>query len=381
LGIQILILGAGFGGLTVAHSLRSGLGPEHKITIVDKQLLFFMGLTKLWVLNGTRQVGDGPGNRALLAKKGIDFIEGEVRSINAVEKEVVVDKRKLRFDYLIIALGADYSPASTPGFLQYARNLYTESGCAEIRDQLRSVTSGTLTILVCGLPFKCPPAPYESSMIIDDFLRKRGVRDKVKLQVITPEPHPLTILGSEAGKVVTNLLEERGIEYHLSEKVKEIRPKSVFTEKSEFSHDLVFAVPVHVVPSVIKEAGLSDQSGWIHVDSRTLATQYAGVYAIGDCAGPKTPKGPLLPRAGILAEEQGKVVAANLIHEIEGATTREDFQGHGVCFMEVGDGKAAPVRANFYAEPNPTWESTPPSAEGLREKQRFLEERMSAWFS
>jgi sulfide:quinone oxidoreductase len=88
----------------------------------------------------------------------------------------------------------------------------------------------------------------------------------------------------------------------------------------------------------------------------------------------------LLPRAGILAEEQGKVVAANLIHEIEGATAREEFQGNGVCFMEVGGGKAAPVRASFYAEPNPTWESTPPSAEGLREKQRFLEERMSAWF-
>jgi sulfide:quinone oxidoreductase len=382
LGKQLLILGAGFGGLTVAHSLRSGLGSEHKITIVDKQLLFFMGLTKLWVLNGTRQVGDGPGNRALLAKKGIDFIEGEVRSINVVGQEVVVDKRKLRFDYLIIALGADYSPASTPGFLQYAKNLYTESGCAEIRDQLRSVTSGTLTILVCGLPFKCPPAPYESSMIIDDILRKRGVRENVRLQIVTPEPHPLTILGADAGRMITHLLEERGIEYHPSEKVKEIRSRAVLTESGkEFSHDLLFGVPTHVSPSVVRDAGLTDEEGWIPVNARTLATSSPQVYAIGDCAGPRTPKGPLLPRAGILAEEQGKVVAANLIREIEGATTREGFQGHGVCFMEVGDGKAAPVRANFYAEPNPTWESTPPSAEGLREKQRFLEERMSAWFS
>jgi sulfide:quinone oxidoreductase len=211
LGKQILILGAGFGGLAVAHTLRRGLKLDHKITIVDKQPLFFMGLTKLWVLNGTRQVGDGPGNRTLLAKRGIDFIEGEVRSINAVGKEVVVDKRKLRFDYLVIALGADYSPGSTPGFLKYATNLYTESGCAEIRDKLRSVTSGTITILVCGLPFKCPPAPYESSMIIDDILRTKGVREKVRLQIVTPESHPLTILGAEAGRMVTHLLEEEGL--------------------------------------------------------------------------------------------------------------------------------------------------------------------------
>lgn len=381
MGKQILILGAGFGGLAAAHILRGGLKPDHKITIVDKQSLFFMGLTKLWVVNGTRQVGDNPGNRTLLVKKGIDFIEGEVRSINAARKEAFVGKRKLSYDYLIIALGADYSPDSTLGFSKYATNMYVESGCAEIRDKLRSVTSGTITILVCGLPFKCPPAPYESSMIIDDVLRKRGARENVRLQVVTPEPHPLTILGAEAGLMVTNLLKERGIEYYPSERVKEIRSRSVLTEGGkEIPHDLLFGVPTHVSPSVLRDAGLTDQSGWIPVNARTLATSTPQVYAIGDCAGPRTPKGQLLPRAGILAEEQGKVVAANLIQEIEGAKAREEFQGNGVCFMEVGDGKAAPVRASFYAEPNPTWESTPPSTEGFREKQRFLDARMNAWF-
>ena len=380
MGKNILVLGGGFGGLAAAHTLRKELGSEHKITVVDQQQLFFMGLTKLWVLDGTRAVGEGPGNRTLLSKAGIDFIEAVVTSIDPKRKLVQVGKRNLGFDYLIIALGADYSPSATAGFSKYAKNLYLESGCAEIRDILRSTVTGTITILVCGLPFKCPPAPYEATMIIDAFLRKRGVRDNVKLQIITPEPHPLTILGAEAGKVVTNLLEEKTIEYHPSEKVKEIRPKRVFTEKAEFSHDLVFGVPVHVVPSVIREAGLSDQSGWIPVDPKTLATQCAGVYAIGDCAGPKTPKGPLLPRAGILAEQQGKVVAGNLIHEILGDGKSDMFDGKGVCFMEVGGDRAAPVRANFYAEPNPKWELTPPSEDGFLEKRRFLEERMAAWF-
>lgn len=380
MGKNILVLGGGFGGLAAAHTLRKGLGPEHKITVVDQQQLFFMGLTKLWVLDGTRAVGEGPGDRTLLGKAGIDFVEGQVTSIDPKGKLVQVGRRNFGFDYLIIALGADYSPSATVGFSKYAKNLYLESGCAQIRDILRSTIAGTITILVCGLPFKCPPAPYEATMIIDAFLRKRGVRDKVKLQVITPEPYPLTVLGADAGKIVTNLLEEREIEYHPSEKVKEIRPKSVLTESGEFSHDLVFAVPVHVVPSVIREAGLSDQSGWIPVDPRTLATQYAGVYAIGDCAGPKTPKGPLLPRAGILAEQQGKVVAGNLIHEILGDRKNDRFDGNGVCFMEVGGGRAAPVRANFYAEPNPQWELTPASEEGFVEKRRFLEERMTAWF-
>jgi sulfide:quinone oxidoreductase len=380
-GKNILILGGGFGGQAAAHTLRRGLGAEHKVTMVDQQPLFFMGLTKLWVLDGTRDVGEGAGDRKLLAKKGIDFIEGEVASIDPKTKLVKVGKQKFSFDYLIIALGADYSSTATPGFSKYAMNLYVESGCAQIRDLLRSTTAGTITILVCGLPFKCPPAPYEAAMIIDGLLRRRGVREKVKLRIVTPEPHPLTILGVEAGKAVTNLLREKSIEYHPSERVKEIRSKSVLTETGkEFSHDLIFAVPVHVAPSVIRAAGLIDQSGWIPVDPRTLATTYPDVYAVGDCAATKTPKGHLLPRAGILAEEQGKVVAENLIHEIQGREKKERFDGIGVCFMEAGDGKAAPVRANFYAEPNPTWEFTPPSADGFREKHRFLEERMAAWF-
>lgn len=381
MGKHILILGGGFGGLAAADTLRKGLSPEHKITIVDQQRLFFMGLTKLWVINGTRQVGENPGNRTHLADHGIDFIEGEVNAINHAGHEVRVGKTRLNYDYLIIALGAEYSTGSPTGVGRYAKNLYTESGCAEIRDLLRSMTAGTVTVLVCGLPFKCPPAPYEASMIIDDVLRKRGVRDKVKLQIVTPEPHPLGLLGPEAGKLVTDQLSSRRIEYHLSQKVKEVKQNSVITEEDrEIAHDLVFAIPKHVAPTVLKESELLDDTGWVPVDPATLSTRMPNVYAIGDCAGTKTPKGALLPRAGNLAESQGKVVAQNIISEIGGLDELAKFDGLGVCYMEVGGGMAAPLRASFFAQPSPKWELNSPSEEGFRMKQQFLEERMKTWF-
>jgi sulfide:quinone oxidoreductase len=379
-GKRILILGGGFGGLAAADTLRKRLTSEHTVTLVDRQLLFLMGLTKLWILNGRRQVGQNPGNRTFLATRGVEFIEGEVSAINVANREVRVGKQRLGYDYLIIALGAEYSIGSPKGFARHAKNLYTESGCAEIRDVLRSLKGGTITVLVCGLPFKCPPAPYEASMIIDEVLRKRGIRGKVKLQIVTPESHPLGILGPEAGKMVTGFLEDREIAYHPSQNVKEIKEKSVVTEGGEIQHDSVFAIPKHVAPSVLKDSGLIDETGWVPVNSTTLATMSPNVYAIGDCAGTRIPKGTLLPRAGILAEEQGKVVAQNIIQEIQGMEKSARFEGQGVCYMEVGDGKAAPVRANFFAQPNPTWEFGPPNEEGYSQKLQFLEERMKAWF-
>jgi sulfide:quinone oxidoreductase len=378
---EILILGGGFGGLAAADTVRKGLDSVSKVTLVDKQTLFFMGLTKLWIIDGRRRVGENAGDRNASVKRGVDFLEGEVTAIRLEDRQVSVGKRKLSFDYLIIALGADYSPEATPGFQKYATNLYTESGCSQIRDKLRSFDHGTLTVLVCGLPFKCPSAPYETAMIIDDVLRKRNVREKVKVQVITPEPHPLTILGPEAGKKVTGLLGERGIEYHPAQRIREIRAKSVLTESEEIEHDLVFAIPIHVAPRVLKDSGLVDQSGWVPVDPATMATSTQGVFAVGDCAGTKVPNGLLLPRAGVLAEKQGKVAAENIVNEIRGIKASAKFDGAGVCYMEVGGEKAAPVHSNFYHQPAPTWEFTPPSAEAYREKHRFLTDRMLAWFN
>ena len=380
MGKHVLILGGGFGGLAAADTLRRGLGTEHKVTLVDKQRLFFMGLTKLWILNGSRRVGENAGNRTALNNRGIDFIETEVVGIDIGNKKVRLRSQEMTYDFLIVALGAEYSTDSTPGLNRYAKNLYVESGCSEIRDLLRSFDNGTITILVCGLPFKCPPAPYEATFIIDSVLRSRGVRENVKLQIITPEPHPLTILGPDAGKKLTDLLRCREIEYHPGEKVREIRKNSTSTETGEYPHDLVLAVPVHVVPQILRDCGLVDQSGWVKVDPSTLKTTALDVFAVGDCAGPKTQKGALLPRAGILAEEQGKIVAKNIISRIKNSPETERFAGDGVCFMETGNGMAAPVRANFYAQPAPTWEFTPPSTKGFEEKNRFLKERMSHWF-
>ncbi len=238
-------------------------------------------------------------------------------------------------------------------------------------------------LLIAGLPFKCPPAPYEAALLVEDYIRRRGVRPPCEVVLYTPEPQPMPILGQGPGGWMAGLMEERGIQYHPNSKVTSVGPqgrKVEFEGGGSAACDLLLGVPVHRAPGVVQAAGMTDASGWIPVDRLTLETQHSGVYAIGDVAGTRIPKGLLLPRAGILAEEQARVVAERIAAEANGQRPTATFGARGYCFVEVGGEMAAKAEGEFFADPSPRATLEPPSRKGLQEKRRFEEERLQRWF-
>lgn len=382
-GSSIVILGGGFGGLTAANELRRLLGKEHQITLVDRKPQFFMGLAKLWIMTGQRRYGEGVKDLKLLEAKGIKVLHAEVMRIDTLDDEVETSAGGLSFDYLVIALGAELTPDSVPGFSGGAHNLYTIDGATELRDGLQKFDSGKLVFLVSAVPFKCPGAPYEAAMLADGVLRRRGVRDKVDIQIFTPEPQPLPIAGPAVGAQVRALLSERAIGFNPGFKAREIdgKTKTVsFENGSMVEYDLLAAVPTHAAPRVVRGSGLAGPMGWIPVDKRTLQTAVPNVYAIGDVAMVMTANNLPLPKLGILAEEEAKIVSANIASRTLGSGTRSQFEGRGGCYLEVGDGRAVSVRAEFLAEPVPKIVLEAPSVEASEKKREFETFRLASWF-
>ena len=116
---QVLILGGGFGGLTSANLIRKGLqGEECEITVVDKNQHFMMGLVNLWILSGTRRLEDSRVALNKLQDKGIEFLNDEITGIDPSENSVTTktNPNKLKYDYLVIALGAEIAPKLIDGF-------------------------------------------------------------------------------------------------------------------------------------------------------------------------------------------------------------------------------------------------------------------------
>jgi sulfide:quinone oxidoreductase len=355
-GKTVLILGGGIGGQVAANVLRKSLSRDHRVILVDRRREFVFSPSLLWVMVGQRRVDQISRPLELLSKKGIEVLQAEVTRIDPGKKTVVAGEQTLSYDDLIISLGADLAPESVPGLKEEAHIFYEPSGAQGLLEAARTFLGGRVALLVAATPFKCPAAPYEAAMLLDDYFKKKGLQKKCEIAIYTPEPLPMPVAGPAVGNAVRRMIEERGVAFHPGMKIASINAPSkelVFEGGQRARYDLLVAVPPHRVPRVVKEAGLTGESGWIPVDARTLKTQYEGIYAIGDNTTILLPAGKPLPKAGVFAHDQAEVVAKNIAAEIEGSRPSHLFNGRGYCFLEMGDGRAGFASGEFFATPEP----------------------------
>jgi sulfide:quinone oxidoreductase len=371
---NVLILGGGSGGLASAGRLKELLGDKVSVTVIDKQRSFVLGFSLLRVMTGEKSEQEVTVPKEKVSQKGIKFINTEVNGIDVKNGIVRTDQGEFGYDYLVIALGAELAPERVPGF-ESAFHMYTLEDAKRLRDALSSFRGGSIRLVVSSTPFKCPPAPYEAAMLIDDYLRRKGLRDKSDVQIFTPEPLPMPIAGPEVGNTVVSMLNEKGIGFHNNIKISIIDGSSkqiVFENGTREKYDLLIAIPPHTSPKVVRESpSLADAtSGWIYVDPKNMQTKHDRVYAIGDVAAVKLPSGMMLPKAATFAFGQAEIVAFNIASSVLGTETRS-WDGFGECFIETGSGNAGYGSGSFYSSPKPVINLQMPSKE--------LRERKDAW--
>lgn len=376
---HVLILGGGFGGLSSANEIRKSLSSSQvKITVVDKKNWFMVGFAKLWIMNGTRTFENSTGSLNGLTKKEIDFLNEEILEINLENKSVKTTSKNLSYDFLIIAMGAILAPQKIPGLIENGLNLYDYRESEKIHDKLINLKSGNIAISIMGMPYKCPPAPFEASLLIDSMLRKAGTRDSIQIHFYSPAPITLPAAGPEISKKILELVSSEKIIFHPSCKVKSVEKNKIIFENGTANFDLLLAIPPHISPDVIYASGLAKQDNFIPIN-RDCKTSYENVYAIGDVTSLKVTDTLAVPKAGVFAEGEGLTVAKNIISKIQLKEEPVLFDGKGGCFIESGRGTASLIQVDMFSENEPSTKLTESTSENLDEKIQFEKERISKW--
>lgn len=379
MGKRILILGAGFGGLAAATELRKGLGQDHRVIIIDRKKSFMMGLVKLWILEGSRKLEESQTPLEGLNAKGIEYLNDEVTKIDIAQDRVQAKGHGwIEYDYLIVALGAELAPDRIAGFVGRGYNLYDAQQVPRLREKLLALERGRVAVAIMGMPYKCPPAPYEASMLIDSMLTRHGTRNNIELDIYSPAPIALPVAGPQISANVVDIVSQRGIRFHPSHKLKSVTDSKLeFENGSKADYDLLVGIPPHKVPEIVREAGLTE-GDWVAVDRNTMKTKFKNVYAVGDVTEIKT--GSLaLPKAGIFAEEEAKVAARQIIDEISARPAVATFAGQGYCFMDVGNSRAGYLEGDFFNPAGPSLRLEAPSERNFQKKQDFERTRLKEW--
>lgn len=358
-----LVLGGGVGGLVAASELRKRLPRGHRVVLVERERDHVFAPSLLWIAEGTRTPPEITRPLTRLLPRGVEMIHGEIEAIDPDARRVRVAGQDLTADHLVISLGAGLAPGKVPGLAEGGHDLYTLEGAQALREAVAGMERGRLVVLTAVPAYKCPAAPYEAAMLLDGVLRRRGVRSAVEIDLYAAEPGPMGVTGAANSAAVRGLIEAKDIQYHPEHQVTKVDPEKKrihFQDGREASYDVLAYVPPHEAPRVVREAGLTDETGWIPVDRHTLKTRFPGVYAIGDVTSIPLAIGKPLPKAGTFAHGQAQLVAHNIACAVTGRGSPRRFDGHGACFLETGGGRAGYGSGDFYAEPAPDVRMRPP---------------------
>jgi sulfide:quinone oxidoreductase len=373
--MRVVVVGAGFGGLELTAILSEEFGADVDVVLIDKSDHFVFGFSKLEVMFGRARAEHVRHPYRDIVKPGVRFVQSTIRAIDPNTKSVETDAGTFVADILVVALGADLHPEATPGLVEGGYDFYTNASAFALRDVLATFDGGRVIVAVTSTPFKCPPAPSETALLMHDFLTDRGLRDRSHIALVMPLPVPIPP-SPDASRALLDAFEERGIDWHPQTLVRGLDPArrvAMLGDGVEMAYDLFLGVPTHRVPEVVAQSGMT-VDGWIPVNPMTLETRFPDVYAVGDVTSVGTPK------AGVFAEGQAVIAAGGIRARIRGADESGHYDGRGICYLEFGNNEVAKVDVTFASGRAPRGTLEGPSLALAADKADFGSTRVQRWF-
>ena len=254
---RVLILGAGFGGLELATRLSETIPDAVDVTLIDRNDAFVFGFSKLEVMMGRRTADEIRLPYREIRKPSVEFRQETITTIDPVARRVTTDAGSYDADFLVVALGADYDMAATPGLEEGGHEYYTVAGAERLRDALADFRGGKVLVSILGQPFKCPPAPFEGSFLLHELFTQKGIRDDVQMTTTFPMKRPVPVTG-EVSQMFHEALADRHVTElpeHLVTSIEPATRTAHLADGETLPYDLFIGIPVLREGNILELAG------------------------------------------------------------------------------------------------------------------------------
>ena len=344
----VVVVGGGAAGAIAANLLARQLTPEQaRIVVVDANglHLFQPGLLDL-ALGQTRSPRLVRDVRRILHDR-VDLIVDRARLLDPVARVLHLElDGALPYDFLVLATGARLDRDAIPGF-SAAHDFYSIVGAERLRESLRRFEQGTVVIGIGGTPYRCPPAPVEFALLLEERLRRTGRRPGTRIDFLSPVARLCPTAG--VSEIAAPYLDRRGITTHTFANIEEIDPEGrvIHTLEGEnYPFDLAILVPPHRGSALVEDSGIGDEGGWVPTDPATLRVKgYERLFALGD-----TTDLPI-SKAGSTAHFEAPVVVAQIVAAVQNREPdplRVTYEGTVVCFLGVGGRRATRLVLDYH---------------------------------
>jgi len=375
---NIVVLGAGTGGMPAAYELQAELGKEHKVTVVNASGYFQFVPSNPWVGVGWRKRNDITFPIApALKDKGVDFITATVSRIDAGANRLEFsDGKAVDYDYLVITTGPklafDEVPGSGPD--GHTVSVCTIDHAEKAHDGYVKLLDNPGPVIIGAMPFaSCFGPAYEYAFILDADLRKRRMRHKVPMTYVTSEPYighlGLGGVGDSRGMLESEL-RQHDIKFITNAKVTKVEAGTMYVEqvndngKVIKNHELAFNYSMMLpafkgVDCVAGVEGLCNPRGFVIVDEYQRSPKYPNIYSAGVCIAippvEATPVPTGAPKTGYMIE----TMVTAMVHNIRDAMAGKDLTHKGtwnaICLADMGDTGAAFVALPQMPPRNVAW--------------------------
>lgn len=397
----VVILGAGWGGLSVAAELDQFMEKNPGViqaVVIDRKHEFTAHVGNQFALLGRSRPEKVSNSFADLSLKHVFFVQDEIVRIDRASSVVLGRGHKFRYDKLVIALGAETDHSLVEGMRSVAYDVSDISQVMQLKDALADFRGGDIVVSACQSQHSGPTSPYTYAMLIKQVIKLKGqekVEKNTRVILTTPDS---SAWPEHAPEVMLKTLEEKGILFMPKLEplyVDTLQKALYFKNGDKLQFDVLVSSFPTKAPKVLVESGFCAADRFVSADPFTLRTDHAGVYCVGDCAElALLGKTKWHPKAGEFARAQGRVVAADIIKSLEAADGDEKWE-RAIAYVrmrdavnvhaEVGGNQALVINCSLYNVRNPdsreAYTVSQASKENMKDLVTIWQDCISQWFA